>query len=94
MADLGRMANHVKLLISSLKICFYLDLGWGTVAWQPPPRPRWVRACYYLTRTKHDCTSTQCIFNLNVFVTGHKQDTVGVSPRKSAAKAAVSIGAV
>ena len=69
-------------------------MGWGTVAWQSSPCPRWVRACYYLTRTKHDCTSVHCIFNLNVSVTGHKQDTVGVSQRKSATNSTVSIGTV
>ena len=32
---------------------------------------------YYLTRTKHDCTSAGCIFDRNTPVAGHKQRTVG-----------------
>ena len=32
---------------------------------------------YNLTRTKHDCTLTQWIFNWNTSVTGHKHRTVG-----------------
>jgi len=32
---------------------------------------------YYLTRTKHDCTSVRCVFKWNTLVTGNKQGRVG-----------------
>jgi hypothetical protein len=37
---------------------------------------------YYLTRTKHDCTSTKRIFNWNTSVTRPKQWTVAFPQRK------------
>jgi hypothetical protein len=36
----------------------------------------------YLTRTNHNCTSVQCIFNWNASVTGYKQGAVGFPQRK------------
>jgi hypothetical protein len=32
--------------------------------------------CYYLTHTKHDCTSAQCVVKCNISVTGYKQRAV------------------
>jgi len=50
---------------------------------------------YNLTRTKHDCTLAQCIFNSNASVSGHKEGTVAFHQRKplprSAANSTVSI---
>ena len=49
----------------------------------------------YITCTKHDSISNQCIFNCNTSVTGHQQRTVGFSQRKqlprSTAYSSVSI---
>jgi hypothetical protein len=41
-----------------------------------------IKHLYYLTCTKHDSTSAQCIFNGNTSVNGHKQRKVGFLKRK------------
>lgn len=43
----------------------------------------YIKYLYYLTRTKHDCTSAQRIFNWNIsVVSGHKRGTVAFNQRK------------
>lgn len=36
---------------------------------------------YYFTRAKHDCASDQCIFDLSISVTGHREGTAGFAQR-------------
>jgi hypothetical protein len=42
---------------------------------------------YYVTRTKHDCTLAQCIFNWNTSITDPKEGRVGFSPAQTTFKA-------
>jgi len=39
-----------------------------------------------MTRTKHDCPSSKCIFEYNTSVTGHKQENGRVAPAQTNAK--------
>jgi hypothetical protein len=42
--------------------------------------------CYFLTRTKHNCTSAQCIFNRNISASDHMQRTVGFPQHKPSSR--------
>jgi hypothetical protein len=44
---------------------------------------------YYLTCTKHDCTSGQCIFNWNTSINGKKQGTIAFAQRKPQSRSTV-----
>ena len=91
--SLRRLVEHIQILPKTLVCiaawCSFLSKHWSPFVtcsiyknhkvkfMHSSKQEHYVKQLYYPTRTKHDSTSAQHIFQQNTSVTGHKQATVG-----------------